>query len=1036
MSRFIRRFLSGLGVLLVAVSLSGCSGDGGEGGSSGDVAVLHNLSSNGQEVSRVVTVGPEATNFTFTGMDANGSVLYGPDTRSRANDHLLVGVPEDVVSLEVEYRTEDGSLNAMGHRTEDGSLNAMGHAPVKVVPGDTVTVTAMASKELTVLLVNESGVDDDDVYVLLSANGEVTVDKLGGTLAIYQIGKGSNTVTSSKLSSLHKVGTLVSPFTGKTNNVYGFNPTKVVSGRLWISYNNALTYQKGDTAPTNFENVRYDKMEMGYNPASGDTTGYFDLTAVDFFGIPMQLEVMANQDDGAPFRTTTFYTSTPTLLNTLYQLDQANMANAFYEEGATSPTPGWIPGTDKLSTFLRIMSPSTLVSVKPDKDTDPFSAAPYPSFRNYLTTQVNNGVAVNLEGENGVDGGKLTKWYYQASIASDGDDGFVVTCKPTQAMSNSPEGSIGDGNYPVDPTLPPDLTVELPLTKRFFDQFIYGVPANSFTVNELDCYLTPYAANSVYANIAGNFLAGLNFGYVDGLYGDDATHWFDVLPGYAPYGAARKKPDDGYYSPYAAVLYNLSDAYSFSISDRLKVGNPLVTTSPDKPYLRITILPDERLDAPQSVSVTPGPDGKSLQVQWDPVEPPSDFTLTGYKVTATDGSVQVVDPTKSFPTKVVPNQTVVTTTSTMSKLTGLSPGASYQVSVVSTGKANGAEVRSAVGMSATVATAAAKQMRAANTITYQVGVSPGDIPDGTTFWMDGKEWKTGFTVSKPKPGSDGSLIRSLFQIKGPDQEDSGTTVTYAQTNILLNAFDAGGNTFNVYFNFPFSSTVPKSGTDQTTLSDGSKMSFAYSSTYGPKTNPTNQPPFGDTANSLVVSLMPSPTNAPKTYSEVTLPSTTPVTLDPNPPSPTPPDYNPPPHTPVPCPTFTVQAVLGTDSPVKSLSELSGATVQVVRLVTIPTDVSSVPARDGSGADAAGTLNKQGSVEFDPSKSPYNAPIWKLGYRVNIIYKETTYSAYGAWKNAEVGSVWKSGLTGEQDKPGVIYVPVYPDTTGDQVVWGN
>jgi len=1031
MSRYVRRFWSGLGVLLVAVSLSSCSDGGSEGRSSGDVTVLHNLSSNGQEVARVVTVGPEATDFTFTGMDANGSVLYGPETRSRASNHLLVGVPENVVSLEVEYRTEDGSLHAMGN------------APVKVAQGAMVTVTAMVTKALTVLLVNESEVPDDEVYVLLSANGDVIVDKLGGTLAIYEIGTGSDTVSSLPLSGLHQVTTLVSPFTGKTNTVYGFNPTQVVSGRLWISYNKPLTYQTGDSSPTSLENVRYDKMELGTG-TNNITTGYFDLTAVDFFGIPMQLEVMANQDDGAPFRTTTFYTSTLTLLNTLYQLDPGTMAKAFYEEGSDQPASGWIPGTDKLSTFLRVMSPSTLVSVTPDKGTDPFSAAPYPSFRNYLTTLVNNGVSVKLTGENGVDRGTPTKWDYQASIASDGKEGFVVTCKPNKAMINPAQGSIGDSNYPNDPTLPMDLTVELPLTKEFFDQYVYGVPANSFTVKDLDCHLTPYAANSVYANIAGNFLAGLSFGYVDGRYSNDATYWFDVLPGYAPYGAARQTPDDGYYNPYAAVLYNLSDTYSFSISDRLKVGNPLVTTSPDKPYLRITILPDERLDAPKNVKVTQGSDGTSLKVDWEKAaNPPSDsgFTLTGYKVTATDGSVQVVDPTKAFPVNVIPNQTVTTTSLTSANLTNLSPGTSYQVSVVSTGTANGVDVFSAVGMSATVATAAAPNgMTAAETITFAVGVSPGNIPAGTTFTVDGISVTpppgANLQVIKPKPDSGGSLIKSLFQIRGLDQAGSGKIVTYAQTNILFNAFNASEDNFNVYFNFPFSSTVPPSGTALTTLLDGSQLNFAYSPIFGNLKVP--QPPFGDDANSLVVGLVPSPTNAPKTYSEVTLPSTTPVVLDLNPPSPTDPGYQPQPHIPVPCPTFTVQAVLGPDSPVENLSDLSGATVKVVRLVTIP-EIGKVPGPDGSGADAAGTLNEQGSLEFDPSKSPYAAPIWRLGYRVNITYNKNVYSAYGTWAEPAVGSEWSSGLkdlTKYPDKPGVIYVPVYPNATGDQVVWGN
>lgn len=1004
-------------VLLSILMLNGCiegdSDSSSESETVGKVIVHHNLASEGEDTSRMVTIGPEATDFIISGLGADGAILYGPQTRSRADKHQLDGVSGNVKQINVEYRTQDGTLHAEGN------------ASVVVSPGDTVGVNALASKNLTVLLVNDSEVDDEDVYILLSANGDVQVET--------DCGNGTG-----ELSILKPIGTLKSPVTGKTNKVYAFNPRKVDSGRLWISYKQPLTYKKGDNAPTSLENVRYDKMELGYTVGKNDDIGYFDLTSVDFFGIPLQMEVMADKGDLSPFRTATFYTSTTTLLKSLYELDPTEMDKAFYAKGSTAD-PGWIPGTHSMEHFLRVMSPLTLASEVP-KDGGAFSAVPYPSFRNYLTSLVNNGVAVSFKGENGVDSGTPTKWDYQCSISSDGNEGFVVTCKPKSAMVNSPMGTIGDKKYP-DQKLPSDLAVNMPLTEKYLDQFVYGVPANSFSVKNLDCYLRPYADNSVYADIAGNFLAALSFGYVNGRYGTNGTSWFDVLPGYAPYGAARRS-EDGYYNPYAAVLYNLSDSYSFSISDRLKVGNPLLTTSPQKPYMRVTILPDDRLNAPQNVRVT-GSSNDTLTVEWDKLsaDAASGFHLDGYEVTAADGSVDVVSPHKPFPMNVTPSQTVVNVDASKhsATLTGLNPGTCYKVTVAAVGHSDAHKsLRSTQGMFASAATDSGSANVSNPGINYVVGVSPPDgMSSGIEFSVDGKSvtQTASVPVSKPKPAN-GTLVQNLFKITGPNLDiEKKNTVTYAQTNILFNYFDAGSNSFNPYFNFPFSNNVPKSG-DNTELMDGSGLNFSYSPTFG--SDSKSQPPFGDKANSLVLNVTPEPSNTPKTYSKVDFPSGTPVPLNPNPPKPPEPGYNPPVHNPVDCPVFKVQAVLKEGS-AQDISDLKGSTVKIKRLVTVPVNIHGIPGEDGSGADAAGTLNATGVAEFDPSKSPYNAPVWDLGYCVEIDYNGNKYKAYGGWTKSDgtAGQEWQSGLKNKQDEPGIIYVPIYNALiAGDKEIWGN
>lgn len=1018
-----------LALFLATLLPSGCSSEnnfvvtanGSSSAATGNVEVLHPLA--GQQVqARTVKVDPTSTQTVFVGKNAAGDPLYGPFTFPSAPKHLLTAVPVDVTVLEIEYRNAQGVLEATGK------------ANVRVIPGATVTVSAEVQKSLTIQVVNESETPDDQVYLLLSANGTVDVDLEGGQLAIFRIGASSSTVTSSKLTSLHSVGTRVSPLTGRTCTVYEFVPQMVVSGRLWVSYGGPLTYSQGDNAPGNFENVRYDKMELGYNPGSGNPTGFFDLTAVDFFAIPMQLEVLADPADTSPLRITTFYTSTQTLLNTLYNLDPANMANSFYKIGPSAPTAGWSP-SDDLSTFARAMSPATLVSFQPAQSGDPFTAAPYPSFFNYLATVANQGIAVILAGANGVDGGVPTQWNYQASVVSDGAGGFIVRCRPSATMSNTPQGSLGDLHYPIDPQLPKDLEVDIPLTADNIDAFVYGVPANAFSIKNLDAYLVPYAANSVYANIGGNFLAGLNLGYVGGVGGDDGTHWFDALPGFPPYAAARENPADGYYNPYAAVLYNLSDAYSFSISDRLQNGNPLVTTSPSAPYLRLTILPDSRLDAPANVKLTQGSDN-SLVVNWDAIAtPPAGFTLTGYKVTATDGSVALVAPTTDpAPTTTTPNQTVVTTTDTTATLTGLEPGTAYQVTVVATGTHNGTAVQSASGQFATLATPLANSSPTGSAVSFVIGLAPpANLAPGIKFYIDGREVSgtQSAPITRPAPGPDGEIVRALFETTAPNPADpSGPALVIGQTNVLLNLFPDPDDSskFNPYFNFPFSSTVPGSGQGQANLLDGSFLNFAYNTSDG-------EPPFNNQGNTLSVNVSPNPTNAPKSVAPASFPNSTPVVVNtPGPDIPAP-SYTPAPHTPVPATTFKVQAVRQNGA---SVSDLEGAIVHFVRLVTYPTNGANgpnAPGADGGGFDAASVLDQTGAATFDPTILPYSAPIWNLGYRVDVIYQNQTYSAYGAWRTPAVGAEWTSGLAGQPDVPGTIYVPIY-SAGANQTVWGN
>lgn len=129
----------------------------------------------------MVSVGPEAADVTFTGVTSDGTTKYGPETFPLASEHFLTGVHQDVVLMMVEYTHADGSLHATAE------------VPVQIKMGETATQTALATKALVVQLVNESGLPDENVYVLLRANrgvltkrayrAAITSDQAGGFVA-------------------------------------------------------------------------------------------------------------------------------------------------------------------------------------------------------------------------------------------------------------------------------------------------------------------------------------------------------------------------------------------------------------------------------------------------------------------------------------------------------------------------------------------------------------------------------------------------------------------------------------------------------------------------------------------------------------------------------------------------------------------------------------------------------------------------------------------------------------------------------------
>ena len=148
-----------------------------------------------------------------------------------------------------------------------------------------------------------------------------------------------------------------------------------------------------------------------------------------------------------------------------------------------------------------------------------------------------------------------------ASLAGDRNAGYTITLT---------------GASPADP----DITLFLPpqaASNGGFDFLVYGIPQNCATlqVSGFTCTSANVQtlANSVYGWIQADVMAALNFGYLKGG-ADAATQgigqssvWYGLPPIQYPFGRARSV-NDGFYNPWAALMYNHSDAYGFAFSDR------------------------------------------------------------------------------------------------------------------------------------------------------------------------------------------------------------------------------------------------------------------------------------------------------------------------------------------------------------------------------------------------------------------------------------------------------------------------------------
>ena len=298
------------------------------------------------------------------------------------------------------------------------------------------------------------------------------------------------------------------------------------AGRLYVSFGAPVRTNEENHAPT-----RYDKIEFT-NP------GVANLTAVDFFAIPFDLQALdgsgAQLDEALTYRC---YTAT--VLKAL----RALAPSAEVDSGGQ---------------FVRFLSPQ-------------LSPASYPSMAPYVHSMVGQTIEVaDTFGSEKVPTKTIT---YTGTFKSDGSITLEGTLKPASGPATT-----GLALHIPGSTLPEAI---------YTGNGAFTVGGNPADVSE----------NNEYSVIYRDVVAGFALGYWGGRYGNSTADWLRkpdfaaARAGATPYAA---------WDEYASTIGEYSAAYGYSFHDLGPTAvtvplNSSVTT------LRLTIDPDEGPNTPGCV---------------------------------------------------------------------------------------------------------------------------------------------------------------------------------------------------------------------------------------------------------------------------------------------------------------------------------------------------------------------------------------------------------------------------------------------------
>jgi len=378
--------------------------------------------------------------------------------------------------------------------------------------------SAASASALNVEVVNDSGQPPQSVYLTLH----------GGSSNDGQLPE----ETPKALSEIH-------------NSTFSLGS---FSGRMYVSYGGPYNeHEDGLEAAT-----RYDKIEL-------TTPGVADVTAVDFFAIPFDLEAL--DGSGGPVGGPLIYRCyTSTILSKLRELaPSAEVKNGEQFLRFRAPKNAW-SSYPSMEPYVKSMAGQTI------EVEDIYANAEHPP-------------AVNIK--------------YSGTFEPDGS--ITLTGTFTERSGAHAE-EHGEALHIEGSTLP---------EAAYTGNGPYTVGGNPATVGE----------NNKYSVIYRDIVAGFELGYWGGNYGNNTKNWL----GKPDFAAARSAMEPyATYNEYASIINEYSDAYGAAFNE---LGPTPVTVPLEAATatLRVTIDPDQGPTActgipPASRSTTQGAGSVTGQV--------------------------------------------------------------------------------------------------------------------------------------------------------------------------------------------------------------------------------------------------------------------------------------------------------------------------------------------------------------------------------------------------------------------------------------
>ena len=372
-------------------------------------------------------------------------------------------------------------------------------------------------------------------------------------------------------------------------------------GRIYISLGSKLASASAAMAfNPNFSNpslpdynTRWDKVEITYSP--GDPGSGANLSASDFFSVPLQLNTFATANPDTPSTTLTWRAPTATTFSRLADLSGGNtVAVARGSNGLRTQGYGQV---------VRIISPSTVAN-----------PSVYSSFAPYVDFVKSQELMTLIRGSHSAS----QSYSFKAVVDKSGNlvmTGTVTGVPVAETTITIASQDLLNGIYTCNPR--------------------YTVNGNPHDIRMNDPYAT--AVRDVLCGFILGFVGSteINPNTGDSFGAGPSDTWYEPPVPVRLAFAGAQPANSNYYNQYAGYLSTVSDAYAFPFTDLIQ--KPFASLNPSTiNAMTIVILPDTGISrslvpATSSQAPKPVPDQKQitsfLEVRNQPNMPYSNITL-------------------------------------------------------------------------------------------------------------------------------------------------------------------------------------------------------------------------------------------------------------------------------------------------------------------------------------------------------------------------------------------------------------------------